>query len=70
MFLLEGRANGGIATEDTNITERRKRKTPRRGRTMAENPQHMVRNTHPICLNAPSYYQTPPPHTHTLFLYV
>lgn len=59
MFLLEGRANGGIATEDTNTTERRKRETLRRGRKMAGNPPPMVGNTHPKCLNAPIYYQTP-----------
>lgn len=45
MFLLEGRANGGIATEDTDTTERRKREALRRGRTMAGNPPLMVGNT-------------------------
>lgn len=52
IFLLEERAGEGIATEDTNTTERRERKTLRRGKKMAAIPLLTVGN----CF----YFKTPP----------
>lgn len=63
MFLLEGRANGGIATEDTDTTERRKREALRRGRTMAGNPPLMVGNALILNVLMPPFITKP----HTTF---
>lgn len=63
MFLLAERANGGTATEDTNTTERRKTKTQKRGRTMAENPHLMVRHHFKLITIKPAVNILMPSHT-------